>query len=169
MATREQQIIGGALVAEYSALVSYSRRLTSNGPEATDLVQMVCARVLSQQTEVAKLENVAAWLRTVLFRQFVDVRRREKWEIPVESAALEHSSETDEPEPRRLQVTVDDVRTLMPSLPAHYRVPYELFTFEEMPYSRIAEVLGLSCKTVGTRISRARRRLRNLLEAQQQI
>ena len=59
MATREQQIIGGALVAEYSALISYSRRLTSNGPGA-DLVQMVCARVLSQQTEVAKLENVAA-------------------------------------------------------------------------------------------------------------
>jgi RNA polymerase sigma-70 factor (ECF subfamily) len=169
MVTRDQQIIGGALVAEYSALISYSRRLTSNGPEARDLVQMVCARVLSQRTEVSKVENVAAWLRTVLFRQFVDVRRREKWEIPVELAALEQSSEIEEADPSPLQVTVDDVRTMIPSLPAHYRVPYELFTFEEMPYSRIAEVLGLSCKTVGTRINRARRRLRNLLEAQRQV
>jgi RNA polymerase sigma-70 factor, ECF subfamily len=167
--TRHQQAVGGALVAEYAALVTYSRRLTSNGSEATDLVQMVCARVLSQQTEVAKVENIAAWLRTVLFRQFVDVRRREKWEVPVESATLEQSCENNEPESRPFQVTVDDVRTLVPSLPAHYRVPYELYTFEEMPYSRIAAVLGLSCKTVATRINRARRRLRNLLEAQQQV
>lgn len=157
--------IGGVLAAEYLSLIAYSRRLTSNGPEAADLVHMVCARLLSQRTPIASVENPSGWLRTVLFHMFVDLRRRDRWEIPTESAALDRSAVAPEPEPADPSVTVADVRALLSAIPAHYRVPYELFTFEDMPYLRIAAVLGLSCRTVGTRINRARERLRRLIQA----
>jgi DNA-directed RNA polymerase specialized sigma24 family protein len=64
-----------SLAAEYRALISYSRRLTGNAPEATDLVHIVFTRVLSQPTPVAAVENVSGWLRTVLFHTFIDLRR----------------------------------------------------------------------------------------------
>ena len=85
----DARAIGDVLVAEYGALMTYARRLTANGPEARDLVQMLCARVLSQGATVVRLDNVSAWLRTVLFRLFVDFRRRAKREIPTHLAAVE--------------------------------------------------------------------------------
>jgi RNA polymerase sigma-70 factor (ECF subfamily) len=159
--------IGGLLAAEYRSLIAYSRRLTGNGPEAVDLVHSVVTRVLSQPTPIAEVGNISGWLRTVLFHAFVDLRRRERWEIPTDSAALDRRSAVPEEEPTPPLVTIEEVRALLAALPAHYRMPYELFTFEGMPYARIAVVLGLSCTTVGTRINRARERLRRLIRARQ--
>lgn len=152
--------IGVLLAAEYRALIMYSRRLTANGPEAADLVHMVCARVLSQQTPIENVENLSGWLRTALFHAFIDLRRRARWEIPTDSAVLERPTATQEAELEEPDITMDDVRAILLTIPAHFRVPYELFTFEHMPYARIATVLGLSLATVGTRINRARERLR---------
>jgi RNA polymerase sigma factor (sigma-70 family) len=156
---------GDVLVAEYGALMTYSRRLTDNGPEARDLVQMLCARVLSQGTTVVRLDNVSAWLRTVLFRLFVDFRRRAKREIPTHLAAVELLAPDVAPDvhPERAP-TVDDVRALLNALPRHYRVPYEMFSFEGMSYEEISSQLGLPSRTVGTRINRARKKLRGLLQ-----
>jgi len=169
MSTIDQQVIGRLLVAEYRQLLVYARRLTSNGPEAADLVHMVFARVLSQGERIVCPENMAAWLRTVLFRLFVDLRRREKWEIPTDSAALDQPASVADLEPTRFRATIEDIRVVVLSLPSHYREPYELFTFEHMSYDRIAMRLGLSSKTVGSRINRARRRLRTLLENQNEF
>lgn len=155
--------ICGVLAAEYRALITYSRRLTANGPEAADLVHIVCTRVLSQRTPITSVENLSGWLRTVLFRTFVDLQRRARREIPTDSAVLERPTTVPEAEIEAPDVTIDDVRAVLATIPAHYRVPYEMFTFEHMPYARIAAVLGLSLATVGTRINRARGRLRQLI------
>jgi RNA polymerase sigma-70 factor (ECF subfamily) len=138
--------------------------LTSNGPEAPDLVHAVFARVLSKWTQVAHPDNMSAWLRRILFHMFIDVRRRARWEIPTDAAALDRPAEPDTPEPPALRPTTAEVRALVLSLPEHYRAPYELFTFEEMSYEQIAARLAVPSRTVGTRINRARRRLRVLLE-----
>jgi len=159
--------VGGLLAAEYRSLIAYSRRLTCNGPEAADLVHIVFTRVLSQPTPIAGVENLSGWLRTVLFHTFVDLRRRESREIPTDAAALERRAIPPDEETAPPQIDVDDLRALVAALPAHYRAPYELFTFQRMSYARIAAVLGLSRTTVGTRINRARERLRRFILVRQ--
>jgi len=165
----EPQTVSEALVAEYGSLVTYSRRLTANGPEANDLVQMLCARVLANGAAMRRPDNVSAWLRTVLFRLFVDFRRRSRWEIPIDGATLDRSPHAEEPEVPLPPVTLDDVRAVLLVIPPHYRVPYELYTFENITYEGIAARLGVPCKTVATRINRARKRLRGLLEEKHRI
>jgi RNA polymerase sigma-70 factor, ECF subfamily len=169
MLRSEPQTVGEALVAEYGALVTYSRRLTANGPEANDLVQMLCARVLAHASTMRRPDNVSAWLRTVLFRLFVDFRRRARWEIPIDGATLDRSPHAVEPEGPLPPVTIDDVHAVLLAMPPHYRVPYELYTFENITYQGIAARLGVPCKTVATRINRARKRLRGLLEEKHRI
>jgi RNA polymerase sigma-70 factor (ECF subfamily) len=165
----EPETVGEALVAEYGSLVTYSRRLTANGPEANDLVQMLCARVLANSPSMRRPDNLSAWLRTVLFRLFIDFRRRARWEVPIDGATLDRSPHAAEPEGPLPPVTVDDVRAVLSAIPPHYRVPYELYTFENITYEGIATRLGVPCKTVATRISRARKRLRGLLEEKHRI
>jgi len=169
MSNGEPQTVGEALVAEYGSLVSYSRRLTANGPEANDLVQMLCARVLANGSTMRRPANVSAWLRTVLFRLFVDFRRRARWETPIDGAALDRFPHAVEPDGPLPPVTIDDVRAVLLAIPPQYRVPYELYTFENITYEGIAARLGVPCRTVGTRINRARKRLRGLLEEKHRI
>jgi RNA polymerase sigma-70 factor (ECF subfamily) len=105
----------------------------------------------------------------VLFRLFVDFKRRARWEIPIDGATLDRAPHAVEPERPLPPVTIDDVRAVLLAIPPHYRVPYELYTFENITYEAIAARLGVPCKTVATRINRARKRLRGLLEEKHQI
>jgi DNA-directed RNA polymerase specialized sigma24 family protein len=59
---------------------------------------------------------------------------------------------------------MEDVRSLLGALPAHYRVPYEMFSFDGVSYEQISSRLRLPIRTVGTRINRARKLLRALLQ-----
>ena len=110
-------------------------------------------------------DNVSAWLRTALFRLYVDFRRRARREIPTHLEGVDGPATYVEPEVHRcVPVTVDDVRALLTALPVHYRVPYEMFSFDGLSYEQISSRLGVPGRTVGTRINRARMRLRGLLQ-----
>src|SRR5689334_11623117 len=122
--TQDTRTIGDLLVSEYGALTTYARRLTANGPEARDLVQMLCARVLAQGCTLGKLANAPAFLRTALFRLFIDFRRRARREILTHFEGVDGPAFHVEPEVHSEPVTLDDVRSLLGALPAHYRVPY---------------------------------------------
>jgi len=155
--------IGRALLAEYRPLLVYARRLTADGAEAADLVHTVMMRVLAQDDEGETLENVGAWLRTVLFRAFIDLRRRARRERIVCGSMMAESTPLSQMQSTvRLHATLQEAKKMISSLPAHYRVPYELYTFQHLSYEHIALQLGLPIKTVGTRINRARKRLRAL-------
>jgi RNA polymerase sigma-70 factor, ECF subfamily len=157
--------IGATLVAEYRSLLQYARRLTHNGAEATDLVQTAMMYALLKGDQVPEPERIRAWLRTVVFRLFIDERRRTLRETPVGVALLEHPEVCAELRPPWTTITIDDVRRSIAQLPPHFREPYELFTFCHLSYGAIASLSALSAKTIGTRINRARKRLRVLLLA----
>ena len=46
-----------------------------------------------------------------------------------------------------------------------YREVYRLHTFEDLSYEQIAQRLGIQRVTVGTRLNRARKKLREILVA----
>ncbi len=56
------------------------------------------------------------------------------------------------------------VRDAIAALPVKYRVPFELYRFEEMSYQQIADAMGLSLSAVEARIHRAKKRLIAALE-----
>jgi RNA polymerase sigma-70 factor (ECF subfamily) len=59
------------------------------------------------------------------------------------------------------------VRDAIARLPDRFRVVLALREIDGMPYHEIADVLGLSLGTVESRLFRARRRLRVLLEQEE--
>jgi RNA polymerase sigma-70 factor (ECF subfamily) len=153
------------LVAEYPPLLEYAKRLTRDGPEAADLVQAAMVRALWNEGSVP--QNLGAWLRTVLFRLFVDERRRRRStkECSFDVSVLDKVEEIEEPPASWSSVSVEDVRRALPLLPRNFREPFDLFAFHQLSYRDIATRLSLSIKTVGTRIARARSKLRLLLRA----
>ncbi len=169
----QSPVFDGLLVTEYRTLRKYARRLTANGAEADDLVQTVVARILAKRSEMVVPDNVAAWLRTVLFRAFVDGRRQAHRRLLAEqsifdqtASAFERTAPGGGESPRStVAVSLAEASVIIASLPRHYREAYELYTFQHLSYEEIAARLEVPPKTVGSRLNRARSRLRALVQA----
>ena len=156
-------------------MLRYAWRLTANGAEAADLVHTVVARLLAKRSAIEVPDNVPGWLRTVLFRAFIDDRRRMNRKLLAEQSLLHHQataafdramSGVDVPAPT-CAVSLEEVHAIIASLPLHYREAYELYTFHHLSYEDIAARLDVPTKTVGSRLNRARSRLRALVAAKQ--
>jgi RNA polymerase sigma factor (sigma-70 family) len=60
----------------YDVLYRAGYRLTRSTMDAEDLVQEVCLRAYPRLGEIEKLEQPRGWLLRVLYRLFIDLRRR---------------------------------------------------------------------------------------------
>jgi RNA polymerase sigma-70 factor (ECF subfamily) len=158
--------LGAALVDAEPVLTRISERMCANAADARDLVQDTFERAtrLGLPPEV---RNPAGWLVTIMHNLFIDRcrarARRPGHEPLVEQHANVTQLDPDPPEPRWSLITVDDIRAALAELEPAYREVYELHTFQRWPYEKIAEQLAIQRVTVGTRLNRARKKLREVL------
>jgi RNA polymerase sigma-70 factor (ECF subfamily) len=68
-----------------------------------------------------------------------------------------------EPMPAWSRTSVGDVRAALEEIDPDFRRVYEMHVFEHRPYDEIARTLGIQRLTVGSRLTRARQRLRAIL------
>lgn len=144
-----------------SYLEALARRMCRNQLDPDDLVQDVFEKTMRSARPIPDGANERAWLTRVLHNLFIDKLRRrnarredpldEPIELPVEPRAWWHA------------LTVDEIRATLARLPEDQRMTFELFAFEGRSYDDIAAALGIAKATVGTRILRARQKLRELL------
>jgi len=72
----EQERFAALIRQHYQVLYRAAYRLTRSEVDAEDLVQEVCVRAYPRIDELERLEQPRGWLLRVLFRLFVDLRRR---------------------------------------------------------------------------------------------
>jgi RNA polymerase sigma-70 factor (ECF subfamily) len=157
-----------ALAREHSpALTAFAIKLCGDSNEARDLVQDTFERALRAGAAQQPRTNERAWLFTILHHLFVD-RYRRQTRGPrhtsiddVDVAAVEPP-----PPPAWASVSVDEVKAALEQLDPDFREVYRMHAIDGLGYAEIAARLGAPVSTVGTRIMRARRKLRALLVQQ---
>ncbi len=103
------------------------------------------------------------WLITILHNLFIDRCRRAR-RAPTTSIPDElQAPPEDVSVPAWANVTPDQLRAAMSELDDEFRRAYELHALEGRSYRQIADELGIPMNTVGTRLLRARRKLRLIL------
>ncbi|HEY0255764.1 MAG TPA: RNA polymerase sigma factor [Kofleriaceae bacterium] len=147
------------LVEHRPYLRELAKRLCRTQLDPDDLLQDLFEKALHMT--IPEGANERAWLARVMQNLFIDKlrrqnARRENLTDEVFEAREEHRVwwET---------LTEDAVRRQLVNLPADQRETFELFAFRGYSYEEIAAKLGIAKATVGTRILRARKRLRELL------
>jgi RNA polymerase sigma-70 factor (ECF subfamily) len=153
-----------------SALCAAARVLCGgNGDEASDLVQDTFERALRRFDAERAHTCVRAWLFTIAHNLFIDRcrRRRRVPMAPLESIPEPPcpEPEAEDPPPAWTGVSSDQLDAAVARLDEDFRVAFTMFEVEGADYTEIARRLGISKATVGTRLHRARRRLRALLAA----
>jgi RNA polymerase sigma-70 factor (ECF subfamily) len=149
-----------------AALFAFALKLCLHADDARDLVQDTFERALRAEAAGATHDNERAWLFTVSHHLFID-RCRQRARAP-QMASIEDVDVTarePEPAPAWTALSVADVRAGLEELDLEFQDAYRLHALDGLGYAEIAVRLGVPVSTVGTRIMRARRKLRAILQA----
>jgi RNA polymerase sigma-70 factor (ECF subfamily) len=141
-------------------------RLCNNPDDVYDLLQDTFERAMTQGIP-DQIRSTRGWLRRIMFHLFIDGRRAAARFGHVEALDDRHGDVSDDPpeapEPAWADLTLADIHAALDELDPVYRDVYSLRMFESLSYEQIAERLSIERITVGTRLSRARKRLREVL------
>ena len=150
------------LEAEIPALRRYALSLCREPSEADDLVQDCLEKAISRWSSRRQEASLRAWLLTIMRNLFISGRRqraRRGWHGSLDEA--EHAG-VEATQEGGLQMR--DIAAALAALPREQREVILLVTVEDLSYDETAQVLGVPIGTVMSRLSRARERLRRLVE-----
>lgn len=156
-----------ALVREhYQSLYRAAYRLTRSVPDAEDLVQEVCARAYPRSGEILALEQPRGWLLRVLYRLYIDSRRRYE-RTHVRSIGEDDEFISNEPGPAEEADRALDrwrIENAWRYLDNEQRLLLALHDVEGYTLAEIQSLTSLKEGTIKSRLHRARVRLGRLLQ-----
>ncbi len=155
-AIRDREIV--RIVETYSdMLMRIALNRMNSIAEAEDVVQSTFERLMKRQPRFETREHEKAWLIKTAIRICIDEARRasRRTSVPLnEEIAAAYSEESFE--------LLETVRRL----PEHDRDAVYLYYYEEYTIREIAKILGEREGTTRSRLSRARKKLRAIMEGE---
>ena len=154
------------MVTEHgAAMYRLAYRLVGNRHEAEDLVQEAFRSAWKSRNLFVPDGSPRAWLAAILRRRAADHWRRPR---PPTVAGNEYNLEIENnsDDPLRDDYT-DEMQQALSRLPNELKDTLLLVVVGELTHQEAAETLGIPLGTVLSRVSRARKRLRELLTATQ--
>jgi RNA polymerase sigma factor (sigma-70 family) len=138
------------------------RRVLRREQDAEDAFQATFLTLVRKAGAIGKRASVGSWLYKVAYRVALGANSRRairagREQLCPDLAATQSRPEDNDPDLRR--VLDEEVNRL----PERYRAAFVLCQVEGRTIAEAARVLGCPCGTVGTRLSRARQRLRTRL------
>lgn len=152
-------------LSHLEALTARATILTRCPSERDDLIQDTLERGLRHAADLGDHANLRAWLLRTMFNLFVDRTRRRRKVVPLgEDTATELTSPAPYQPVAWEMLSERDVRTAMQRLSKEHQEALRLTVFENCTYQQVAEALDVPLATIGSRVFRARRQVRRLLE-----
>ena len=167
--------------ARFEALVSphlnnlykLAYRLTGQRDYAEDLVQDLLLKVYPRLDEMQGIEKLAAWLSRVLYHLFIDQYRRQQ-RSPIHLMSDEdviydtHASNMAGPsEVANAELTQELINKALEQLSEDRRILIMLHDVEDYSLQEINEMTGIPIGTIKSRLSRARNKLREIIQSRE--
>jgi RNA polymerase sigma-70 factor (ECF subfamily) len=154
-----------ALLEHRPALSTYAQLLARERTAAEDLTQDTLERALRAEGRFKAGTNLRAWLMRIMRNLFTDGCRRSAM---IRSVNAQIAISEVAPEPSAVGyvdlVSMADVDAALREIEPDHREIFELAYVKRLPYGAIAQQLRIPISTVGTRIWRAKAKLRRALK-----
>ena len=152
----------------HARLYNFAHWLTQDRGEAEDLVQETYLKALKGFPSFQQGTNFRAWMYKILRNTFLTSRTGLKTSMTVslddEENPPAEPAITETPESLLLaRVNQQGIEDALEELPVKFREIILLCDVEEMSYQEIADTLAIPIGTVMSRLSRARKSMRELL------
>jgi len=130
--------------------------MTGNAADAEDLAQEALMRGFTELGSLRDRDRFGPWIAAIAgntCRNFIKKRSSRERTVAMQPDC-----------PRENPDDLSDLRAMLSRLPEQHRIPLMLYYFDGHGTEGVAASLGISVEAVYTRLSRARRELRRLLE-----
>jgi RNA polymerase sigma-70 factor, ECF subfamily len=130
--------------------------MTGNAADAEDQAQEALMRGFTELGSLREHDRFGPWIAAIAgntCRNFIKKRSSREQTLAMQADC-----------PREDPVDLSDLRAMLSKLPEQHRIPLMLYYFDGHSSENVAASLGISVEAVHTRLSRARRELRKLLE-----
>lgn len=156
----------------FDSIYNFAYWLVRNRADAEDLVQEAYLKALRGFTSFQPGSNFRAWIFQILRNTFLSARakthRRETVTFSAEEVLPELAASTVSAESILFERSrLDAIRSAIEQLPVIFREVLLLCDVEEASYQEIAEILSIPIGTVMSRLSRARKAVRESLASDQ--
>ena len=148
------------VIEQLPGLRRYARVLTGDAWAADDLVQDTLERACSKWLLWRTGSDLRAWLFTLMHNLYLNQRRA----LPALAQVDIDDIDDQLPGARAPSDDALDLERCLQRLPADQRAVLLLVAMEDMGYEDTARILGIPVGTVMSRLSRARTRLRALMD-----
>jgi len=151
----------------FDQLYNFARWLTQDTVEAEDLVQETYVKALRGFSSFQLGTNFRAWMYRILRNSFLSSRTGLKTMVAIDEETEEDLLPAENTTPESIliaQVDREAVQDALADLPVPFREILLLCEVEEMSYQEIAETLAIPIGTVMSRLYRARKALRDLVQ-----
>lgn len=152
------------LIQHIPRLRRYARALVRDAVRADDLVQDTLERALAKLDLWRPGSDLRAWLFTLMHNLFVNQARSSSSHTLCE---LDEASDVPVSGGQSEAMAMRDIHAALAKLPPEQREVMLLVGLEQFAYADAARILGVPQGTVMSRLSRARERMRELLEGRQ--
>ncbi len=156
----------------FARLYNFAHWLTQDRAAAEDLVQETYMKALRGFSSFHQGTNFRAWMYKILRNTFLTSQAGLKASVSLDSDSDDNTAEpaaAGTPESVLLaRVEQETIQKALEDLPVKFREIILLCDWEEMSYQEIGETLAIPMGTVMSRLSRARRAMRELLAAKLQ-
>jgi RNA polymerase sigma-70 factor (ECF subfamily) len=152
-----------SIVEHIPALRRYARALTADAWVADDLVQDTLERACSKWRLWLAGSDLRAWLFSIMHNLFLNhlrtsTRQRQHDHVDIDEVAHGLAA------PQGADGQAIDLQRCLMRLPADQRTVLLLVSMEDLSYEEVAKITGVPIGTVMSRLSRARSRLRALMQ-----
>jgi len=161
------QDVRNDIVALLPRLFRFAHALTGSKQEAEDVVQTACERALTRLDQFTPGTRLDSWMFRIVRTVAIDRGRRERRSVAVDPVILGEQIVEDAriAEGTAARQDLDSVRRALDELPEQQRSVLLMVALEGLSYQEVADTLGIPIGTVMSRLSRARRKLAEAVEA----
>lgn len=141
-------------------------RYKNNHEDRVSLINNALMKVIVHIRDFKVGTSFTAWIKTILKREIIDdFRKNKRRMIEVSMADVPDNTESDSVEwDMDRELETKQVEALLLQLPAATRIVFNLFLWEDLRPSEIANELGISIDTVRWHIKMARKLIRHQIE-----
>jgi RNA polymerase sigma factor (sigma-70 family) len=168
-----QRCLRGERQAQQELYRLYSRamyniclRMLRTEADAEDVLQHSFVDVFTKLHTFRSQSTIGSWIKRIVVNNCINhlKKQRVRFDELDERMAGHLEDEVYEPPDEQQQFQVQRIKQAMHQLPDGYRAVFSLYLLEGYDHQEIAEILGISEATSKSQFSRARQKIRALLE-----
>ncbi|OOQ59870.1 hypothetical protein BC343_05070 [Mucilaginibacter pedocola] len=141
-------------------MLAICRRYANTTAEAEDIMQEGFVKIFTKITQYTGEGSFEGWLQRVMVNTAISAYRKNKAGMQTTEMQDNHA---DIVATHTSSHDTDDLLYTLNRLPAHYRVPFNLFAIEGYSHQEISEMTGISILQSRVNVCRARTMLKKAL------